>query len=318
MVRSAELPSLNRLACIVRRWLWRRWPPVLALGGGGARGFAHLGVLEVLEQAGLSVRAVAGTSMGAVVGAMYLTEGSAAAALERWREARARGLMPTVQSTGSMAASDPGEHPLVQVARRIRSRVVISFAVSRPTMLDGGDLVRALEFLLPEADIEDLPKPLCVVATDLETGEEVRLARGPLRPAIRASSSIPGLLPATAMDGRLLVDGGVVAEVPVAAARALGRPVVAVDVSMALPPLATSGLVLDTMIRAQAMTGSLLRRQQLRQADYVLRPEIGAVTWADWDAFDRLVECGRVAARWLGLPEPAPPAAAELLPESQP
>lgn len=295
----------------LRRRLWRLRPPVLALGGGGARGFAHLGVLEVLEDAGLGVRAIAGTSMGAVIGAMYLAHGSAAAVIDRWQEARRRGLMPTVLTPGSVANGEPGEHPLVQVARRIRSRIVISFAINRPTMLDGGDLSRALEFLLPDMAIEELSKPLCVVTTDLETGAEILLDRGPLRPAVQASSAIPGLLPATSIDGRFLVDGGVVAEVPVAAARSLGRPVIAVDVSMGLPPLSADDLVLDTMMRTQSMTARLLRQAHLRRADDVVRPEVGSVTWAEWDAFDRLVECGREAARhWLGLPEPAPPPAA--------
>lgn len=294
----------------LRRRLWRLRPPVLALGGGGARGFAHLGVLEVLDGAGLGVRAVAGTSMGAVVGAMYVAQGSAASVIERWQEARKRGLMPTVLAPGSVANGEPGEHPLVQVARRIRSRIVISFAINRPTMLDGDDLARALDFLLPDVTIEELSRPLCVVTTDLETGAEVRLNRGPLRPAVQASSAIPGLLPATSVDGRFLVDGGVVAEVPVAAARSLGRPVIAVDVSMRLPPLSADDLVLETMMRTQSMTASLLRQTQLRRADAVVRPDVGSVTWAEWDAFDRLVECGRQAARrWLGLPEPAPPPA---------
>lgn len=223
--------------------------------------------------------------------------------------------MPTVRAAGSLADADPGEHPLVQVARRIRSRIVISFAINRPTMLDGADLARALEFLLPEVAIQDLGRPLCVVATDLETGAEVRLDRGPLRSAVRASSAIPGLLPAAVVDGRPLVDGGVVAEVPVAAARSLGRPVVAVDVSMTPPPLAAGDRVLETMMRAQSMTASLLRRAQLCHADHVLRPEVGSVTWADWDAFDRLVECGRVAARtWLALPGCEPPPSQSLEP----
>ena len=82
----------------LRRRLWRLRPPVLALGGGGARGFAHLGVLETLEGAGLEVRAIAGTSMGAVIGGMYLATGSAAGAIERWREARVRGLLMEQQA----------------------------------------------------------------------------------------------------------------------------------------------------------------------------------------------------------------------------
>ncbi len=177
--------------------------------------------------------------------------------------------------------------------------------MNRETMLDDKDLVHALEFLLPDIDITELGRPFVAVATDAETGEEVRLTRGSLRTVLKASSAIPGLLPATEIGGRLLLDGGVVAEIPVAAARELGRPVVAVDVSIELGPLGSDDLVLDTMMRAQAVTGRLLRQTQLEGADHVLRAPVGGVTWADWGAFEAMVETGRVAARaWLGLPGP--------------
>jgi NTE family protein len=285
--------------------MWRVRPPVLALGGGGARGFAHLGVLEVLEEAGLGVRAIAGTSMGAVVGAMVLAHGSARSAAQRWREAIAEGRVPSVRNLKALPDADLHEHPLLQVARRIRNRLVVSFAMNRETMLDDKDLMRAFEFLLPDVDIEELGRPFVAVATDAETGEEIRLSRGSLRTVLKASSAIPGMLPATPIDGRLLLDGGVVAEVPVAAARSLGRPVVAVDVSIELGPLRPDDLVLDTMMRAQAVTLRLLRETHLAGADYVLRPRVGSVTWADWSAFDSMVETGRVAARaFLGIDGP--------------
>jgi len=293
----------------------------MALGGGGARGFAHLGVLEVLEEAGLGVRAIAGTSMGAVVGAMVLASGSASNSIARWREAIDEGKVPSVRNFKALPDADRHEHPLLQVARRIRNRLVVSFAMNRETMLDDKDLTRAFDFLLPDIDVADLGRPFVAVATDAETGEEIRLSRGPLRAVLKASSAIPGLLPATPLEGRMLLDGGVVAEVPVAAARSLGRPVVAVDVSIELGPLRPDDLVLDTMMRAQAVTSRLLREKQLAGADHVLRPQVGGVTWADWDAFETMVETGRAAARaWLGIADPRPEhgAAPETPPPADP
>ncbi len=284
------------------RATWRVRPPVLALGGGGARGFAHLGVLEVLDDEGLEVRAFAGTSMGAVAAGMYLAHGSARRAIELWREALGQHLIPAVQSLNRVPDAESKEHPLIQVARRIRNRVVISFAMNRTTILEKEALDEALEFLLPDVTFADLPRPLAVVATDLETGEEVRIRDGSLRSAIQASSAIPGMVPAVAHDGRQLVDGGVVAEVPVAAARAEGWPVIAVDASMDVPPLSEDDLVLDTMMRTQMMTASLLRERQLRMASGVIRPSVGRARWAEWQRFDEFVEAGRVAAReFLGL-----------------
>jgi len=277
---------------------------VLALGGGGARGFAHLGVLQVLDEQGLPVRGIAGTSMGAVIGAMYLAYGSAQAAMDRWREALERDLVPPVRPVRRLAEADGHEHPLVQVARRIRSQVVVAFASHRTTVLDDTDLVRAFEFLLPQTGIESLPRPFIAVATDLETGEEVRITHGALRHVLKASSAIPGLLPATEIEGRLLVDGGVIAEVPVGAARALGWPVVAFDVSMDLPPLRDDDLVLDTMARTQMMTLRLLRNRQLAKVRAVIQPQVGLTTWAEWHKFDELIAAGRMAAlKFFGLLE---------------
>jgi len=286
----------------ITRAIWRIRPPVLALGGGGARGFAHLGVLRALDEAGLSVRGIVGTSMGAVVGGMYLAYGSAARATDLWREALEKGLIPSVRPIGRVPDADDKEHPLIQIARRIRNRVVISFAMNRSAVLEETALVEALEFLIPDLRFSDLPKPFVMVATNLENGQEERLRSGPIRPAMVATSAIPGMVPAVRIDGRLMVDGGVVAEVPVAAARDEGWPVVAVDVSLDVPPVRSDDLVLDTMMRTQMMTARLLRQQQLRSATHVIRPGVGDARWAEWNRFDDFVDAGHKATlEFLGL-----------------
>ena len=286
----------------ITRAAWRLKPPVLALGGGGARGFAHIGVLQALDDARLPVRTIVGTSMGAVAGGMYLAHGSAARVVELWKSALDEGMIPQVRSIGRVPHADTSEHPLIQIARRIRNRVVISFAMNRSTVLDNKDLEQALEFLVPDVSFSDLLRRLVVIATDLETGEEVRLRRGSLRQALDASSAIPGMVPAVEIDGRWLVDGAVVAEVPVAAAKEEGWPVVAVDVSLDVPPIGEDDLVLDTMMRTQMMTARLLRRQQLNAATAVIRPQVGGARWAEWGRFEEFVEAGRVATNeFLGL-----------------
>jgi NTE family protein len=286
----------------IRRLLWKIRRPVLALGGGGARGFAHLGVLEVLEEERLPIRGIAGTSMGALVGATFLAHESASRAIAKCRRAIDEEIIPPVRPLRNKLQQSPQEHPLFQAARRIRNNIVVAFAFNRTTVLEDSDLVRAVEFLIPDIGVEDLALPFVAVATDLEDGTEAWLATGDLRRALRASSSIPGLLPAVRMDGRTLADGGVVAEVPVRAARTLGWPVVAVDVSMDVPPRAEEDLVFDTLTRTQLISLKLLRREQLRHAADVIRPEVGHATWADWVRFEELVEAGRSATRrFLGL-----------------
>jgi NTE family protein len=281
----------------IRRLVMRLRSPVLALGGGGARGFVHIGVMRVLDDATIGVRAVVGTSMGSLMGAMYLIHGNAAAVEERWREAIELGILPAVRQVRMVARAEKKEHPLIQVARQIKNQVVVSFALNRSTVLDGSVLDQVVEQLLPDILIEELPKPFVAVATDLESGAEVRLSCGSLRMAVKASSSIPGMVPAKRIDGRELVDGGVVAEVPVAAAREQGRPILVVDASMEIPPVEEDDLALDTMMRTQMMTARLLRQRQLSDATWMIRPEIGHVAWADWGTMDEMIAAGETAAR---------------------
>ncbi len=301
--RSWKRTSLG----LARRFVWRVRPPVLALGGGGARGFAHIGALRSIDRAGLPVRAIAGTSMGAIVGAMYATLGGADAVFDRWREALDRKLIPDVQEPRATRHRLKGENALFQAARRFRDRVVVSFALHRTTMLDDAPLIEAIDFLLPEGRVEELQPRFIAAATDIETGEVVLLSRGSLRTAVRASSSIPAVLPAVEIDQRRLVDGGVVAEVPVAAARALGGPVIAFDVSMDLPPLADEDIALDTLTRTQMMTARRLRQRQLKEARWVIRLPVGHATWSAWDLFEDLVSAGDEAmSSWLaGAPAKA-------------
>ncbi len=286
---------------LARRVAWRIHPPVLALGGGGARGFAHIGVLQKLDQVGLSVRSITGTSMGAIVGAMYAHLGSGDAVFERWREALDKDLIPIPPQPSRSRGRGKKEHSFLQAARRFRNRLVVSFALQQPTMLDGSSISEAVEFLLPDIGIEDLPLRFSAVATDLETGESVTIKTGSLREAVTASGAIPGILPAVGIDDRSLVDGGVVAEVPVVEALQMGRPVFAVDVSMDLERRADDDIALDTMMRTQTMTAALLRRHQLQGARWALRPPVGHASWSNWELFEELVETGaREMGLWLG------------------
>ncbi len=284
-----------------RRFRWKVRPPVLALGGGGARGFAHIGVLQELDRHSLPIRSIAGTSMGAIVGAMYACLGSGDAVREKWREALARDLLPSPPRSTSSQNREGQEHPLLQAARRFRNRLVVSFALHQPSMLDGTSIAEAVEFLLPDVLIEDLPIRFSAVATDLDTGESVTIDSGPLRTAVRASGAIPGVLPDVEIDGRHLVDGGVVSEIPVREAHGGYRPVFAVDVSMDLGERSDDDIALDTMMRTQTITAARLKHHQQRDARWVLRPEVGYATWSDWDLFEELVEAGTKAMRvWLG------------------
>ncbi|MEX2502277.1 MAG: patatin-like phospholipase family protein [Trueperaceae bacterium] len=174
---------------------------VLVLGGGGARGLAHIGVIRAIEEAGLRVRAVAGCSMGGIVGA-FLAAGHDAEAIEA-------------------------------VAAEIRYEKLLSFGELGGIV--GGDGIASLLSARLPARFEELDLPLLVTAVDVQEGELVVLNEGPLVPALRATSALPGLLSPVEHQGRYLVDGGLLNNLPTDLARTLGAcPVVAVDV--AAPP----------------------------------------------------------------------------------
>ena len=183
-----------------------RQPPlevVLALGGGAARGLAHIGIIRVLEDHGIVVRGVAGTSIGAIVGGLY-----SAGKLDTY-EAFVR----KMDAKGMLRMLDP--------------------IIPRSGLLGGGRVVRKLEEFVGGIQIEDLELPFCAIATDLESGVEVVLRDGSLVDAIRASFAIPGVFTPLQVDGYWLVDGGVSTPVPIRAARSLfpGLPVIAVNLN---------------------------------------------------------------------------------------
>ena len=174
---------------------------VLALGGGAARGIAHIGILEVLEKNGIEVKGIAGTSIGAIIGGLR-----AANTLEDF-EAFIRQL----DAKGMLKLLDP--------------------VVPRSGLFAGNRIARKLDEFIPDIAIEDLGLPFCAVSTNIINGEEVLHTSGPIRLPIRASMAIPGVFAPVQVDNQWLVDGGVCSPVPISAARKLcpGLPVIAVN-----------------------------------------------------------------------------------------
>lgn len=278
---------------------------VLALGGGGMRGVAHLGVLRTLARAGVPLRGIAGTSSGALLGACWLLMGEAA--VERVREfvrsGRAR-RMPDLHQLGQGS-----------LAQRVRLAWQVGHLLLRRAFLSEEQMLEYVGFFLPEIPIESLPVPFLAVATDSLTGEEVWLGKGSLRRAVAASSAMPGLVMPLSWEGRYLQDGGAVAEIPVQAARSLGSPVLAVEVSEGLPQgFPGKDGVARSMLRAAAMGWQALRRRFLAEADFVIAPRVNHLHWADFHAVEEAVSAGEAAAKeflaqWEGARQAAPGAA---------
>lgn len=258
---------------------------VLALGGGGTRGFAHVGVLEVLEQHNIKPSGIVGVSAGAVAGAGYCLGRTSVEMRQRVLEFASSRLArdPHLRSLADRVDEDRPSGLVDKVGRLLsQGRLVKSFLMDG-SIMSGDYFQRLVEFFLPEARIEDLPIPFACLATDVLTGEPVVFDRGPLREAVLASSSVPGVAPPLKMDGRWLIDGGVSYLVPTRTCRRLfpRARVMAINVDREVKTQALPGQALESYLRAGEIQAYHLNKVLLDEADLVLTPDVGEVHWAD-------------------------------------
>lgn len=239
----------------------------LALGGGVARGLAHIGVLSVLEQAGVPIDIIAGTSMGAIIGASYAAGLSVA------------DLKVVAAQTGWRHVSDirPGAAGLVSFEK----------------------MERWVESMVGDFDISDLAIPFAAVASDLSTSQRVILSRGRLTTALRASSAVPGFAEPVDWEGKQLVDGGITDNVPGDVARLMGADyVIGVDVFMPalrhyLGPFSQGLAAIETLVR-HAGEGP-------NECDVMIIPELSGKSYFRFNQYQELIRLGEEAAR-LAVP----------------
>lgn len=275
---------------------WRKRPRVgLALGGGGARGLAHIGVIKVLQAQNVPIDMIAGTSIGALIGAAYALEPE----VEKLQAvAEAFFKSPAFHESGLslFKKKKPAENFFGQVAAYMKDRLVINLAYSRLSLVGGWRAARAVNFILPDKTFADLKLPFVCLAADLKTGKEVAFRQGSLRGAVQASMTIPGFLPPVIAREYMLVDGAVVAPVPVPACRELGAEVViAVDVGQSVNNEVEAENVIDVMFRANTITSRKLTQLLLADADIVIRPNVGEVYWSEFQLLNALITEGERA-----------------------
>jgi len=242
----------------------------LALGGGAARGFAHVGVIQVLEEAGVRPSFVIGTSAGSLVAAIY--------------------------ASGRTGAQ------LQQIAEDMEEASLTDWTLPmfRRGMLRGDALARYVNQQVGMRPIEAMEIALGIVATDLNSGDSVVFRRGDTGLAVRASSAIPALFQPVRIGGRDYVDGGLVAPVPVRFAREMGADfVIAVDISSPPQGGGADGM-LQVLMQTFSIMGKSINALELRGADIVVRPILTDVGSTDFAARRRSIEAGRTAmlAAW--------------------
>lgn len=244
----------------------------LALGGGAARGFAHVGVIQVLEEAGVRPDLVVGTSAGSLVAALY--------------------------------ASGRNGQQLQQVAETMEEAAFADWTlpIFNRGMLRGEALARYVNTHVGSKLIEQMPLPLGIVATDLNSGAGVLFQRGDTGTAVRASSAVPALFLPVKIGNQEYVDGGLVSPTPVRYVRRMGAElVIAVDISSA-PEGNPAGDPIQILLQTFAIMGKSINSYELRDADIVVRPALVGVGSADFTARRRAIEAGRAAMQAL-LPQ---------------
>ena len=237
----------------------------LALGGGFARGFAHLGVLRVLQHHKIRVSCIAGSSVGSILGAAY----ASGAPLER----------------------------IIQTCRTLRFRDIARWRVSRLGLASNQRLGALIQRVFGSRQFEDLQIPLAVVATDLSSGDPVVFTKGNLVDAVRASCAFPGLFEPVEIGTRCLADGGLVAPVPTQAARSLGaRTVIGVSVGLQDGHRGAPTNIFQVVSRAVGAAQKHQLELWERHADLVLRPDVQFLAWDDFARADEAIEAGAAAA----------------------
>lgn len=222
----------------------RVFPPkiALALGGGAARGFAHIGVIKALEAHGIVPDMVIGTSSGSLVGALY--------------------------------ASGYGGFDLQRVALQLDDTIIADWSLPDRGFIKGEAMQNFVNQAVQNRPMEKLNKPFAVIATDLQSGEPVVFRTGNTGMAVRASSSVPGVFQPVTISGREYVDGGLVSPVPVRAARAMGADLVIAVYISSNPRLGKTKDSVDVMLQTFAIMGQSIAGFELPEADVVIRPDM--------------------------------------------
>jgi NTE family protein len=272
----------------------------LALGGGGARGLAHLGVLCALEREGIPIDRIAGTSMGALIGSLYAHSPSCDVALERFRLYLESKEFHKTNPDFLFDHSDdsPGHQGIFhRFSSLIKKGIFYTQSLTKRAPISEENFAQNINFLLDDVQIEQGRIPLAVVALDLKSGEEVLLNKGPLRRAVTASCAIPGILPPVHIDDRELVDGGWINRVPVRPLKAMGADfVIAVNVVEGPDDSEDYQTGLGIVMRANEIARWALSQMQTEEDDVIITPDVCKVHWADFRRLDECLRAGEEAA----------------------
>jgi len=264
----------------------------LALAGGGARGIAHIGVLQVLTEHGIIPRCVSGTSAGAIIGAMY-----AATMDPAWMEQRFRDFLSSREfknlGTERLARRQVDPESTNPFARRIQDHVVMNLSLLKQFAIPREKLYAALSYLVPAKKFEALKIPLVICAADLAQCELIQYDSGDLIHALCNSASIPGVLEPEFTEDRIIADGGVMCPVPVAMLKNQCDFVIASEISRKKLPPMNEISIYKMMVRAEQVSQMSLAEHQAKMADFILSPDVMGLHWSQFNELEDLLQSGK-------------------------
>ncbi len=272
----------------------------LALGGGGAKGIAHLGVLKVLEEEGILFHLIAGTSFGSIVGAMYAQNPHVDPVRERVIKflGSSRFRRTKIFFIKKHYEQKKTTDFISSIRSYLQKGIFWGISLQRTSFIPETDFLDQLSHLLDEKEISETAIPFAAVATDLIDGEEVVLTKGPMRESVAASCAIPGVFPPIKLANSLLIDGGWVNQIPVEPLRQLGANfTIAVDISEEKKSSDGLNSGLDIVLRSGEITRRALSKLQISKADLVISPKIDDIHWSDFWRYKEAIQRGEEAAR---------------------
>tara|TARA_Y100001960_G_scaffold331902_1_gene430487 strand:+ start:613 stop:1548 length:936 start_codon:yes stop_codon:yes gene_type:complete len=267
----------------------------LALGGGGARGACHIGVLRVLEDNGIIPDVIAGTSAGSMIGAMYASELNAKIVEEKY--------MKHIQSENFkdlgfryIPNSEKDDSIFSQIVKQIKNQYVLMVSSNRKSIIKNERLSKAANILFEADRFEDLKIPLFVSATDLITGNPIIYKTGNLVDAVVQSSTIPGFVEPTYQNNRMLVDGGISLPTPVTPLLGECDFIIAVNITRGVTNQPEPNNIFEILNRSRDVSIGQLNKYVLEKSNFVIKPEHNNLHWSAFDQSDEFLEVGRKAA----------------------
>ncbi len=270
----------------------------LVLGGGGVRGMAHIGALQVLKEKRIPVSLIVGTSMGALIGTAYALNDDIRRLKRIALSAADRDKVKELEMFAEDSAVQEKRLIVERLAALAKNLLLWNLRVIKKQLVDEKQIEEIIKKFVGDKTFADLRIPTACIACDLKTGEEVVLNQGKIATAVLASCSMPGVFPPVKWKGRQLVDGGVVGSVSVEMARKLGADcVIAVNVEKNELPGQEFEYGIDVLFRADEIKTRLLTFKELHSADVVITPEMGGLSWANFSHAAECIRAGEKAMR---------------------